>query len=166
MLDLTRHLKYLDHKGRGICWLKLILSNVWHKIVKIIKCYVTFKNIFLISGRHLFSWNWLASNIKDLSFSLSPPLCSNFQDVHGIFGSLQMKFTVTHGVIVKRVHMYFIRNMYPLSRGKSLTSNNAIRFRSILMPFFPHVSGGILKYTDDLHYLNVYVWTSLKHVLR
>ena len=88
------------------------------------------------------------------------------QDVSGIFGFHQMKFTVTHGAIVKRVHMYFIRNMYPLSRGKSLTSNNAIRFGPILMPLFPHDSGGILKYTDDLHYLNVYIWTSLKHVLR
>ena len=97
---------------------------------------MTFKNIFLISDRHLFSWNWQASNIKGISFSLSPPLCSNFQDVPGIFGFLQMKFTVTHGVIVKRVHMYFIRNMYPLSRGKCLTSHKSIRFGSILRPLF------------------------------
>ena len=69
-------------------------------------------------------------------------------------------------VSVKRVHMYFIRNPYPLSSGKSLTSNNAIRLGSILMPLFPHDPTDILKYTDDLHNLNVYVWTSLKHVLR
>ena len=32
-----------------------------------------------------------------------------------------------------------------LSRDKSLTSNNSIRFGSTLMPLFPHDSGGILK---------------------
>ena len=31
LLNLTRHLQYLDHEGRSICGLKLILSNVWHE---------------------------------------------------------------------------------------------------------------------------------------
>ena len=49
-------------------------------------------------------------NIEDLSL----PLRSTFQNVHVIFGSLQMIFKVTRGVIVKHVYIYFIRNMYLL----------------------------------------------------
>ena len=33
-------------------------------------------------------------------------LCSNFQDVPGIIGFLQMMFTVTCGVIVKRAYVF------------------------------------------------------------
>ena len=51
------------------------------------------------------------------------------------------------------VYMFYKEICITLSRDKSLTSNNAIRFGSTLMPQFPHDSGGILKYTDNLHYL-------------
>ena len=34
------------------------------------------------------------------------------------------------------------------------------------MSLFPNYSSVILEYTDTLHCLKVYVWTSLKHLLR
>ena len=98
----------------------------------------------------MFSWKWLASNIEDLSFALSPPLCLNFQELPGIIVFLHVMFAVTRGVIVKHMHMYFIKKIcITLSRDKSLTLNHAIRFGSILMPLFPHDSGDILKYKVD-----------------
>ena len=53
-----------------------------------------------------------ASDIEGLPFALSPPLCSNFHELPGIIGFLQVMFAVTRGVIVEQVYMYFIRNMY------------------------------------------------------
>ena len=104
----------LNREGKGICGLKFILSSFLRTLVQIIKCYMIFKKDYLISQRHLFSWKMLASSIEDLSFALSPPLCSNFQELPRINGFLQMRFAVTSGVIVKHMHIYFIRNMYHL----------------------------------------------------
>ena len=74
--------------------------------MKIIKFYMTFKKHCLISDIHLFSWKWLASDLEDLSFALSPPLCSNFQELPEIIFFLQMMFAVTRGVIVKYIYAY------------------------------------------------------------
>ena len=49
--------------------------------------------------------------------------------------------------------MFYKEYVSPYHVTRVLTSNNAIRFGSTLMPLFPHDSGGILKYTDNLHYL-------------
>ena len=58
-----------------------------------------------------------------------------------------MMFTVTSGVLMKHVCICFTRNMYTLSPDKSLTSNNAIRFGSTLMPLLPHDPGIYRQFT-------------------
>ena len=34
LLNLARHLKYLDREGGGICGFKFILSSFWHGILR------------------------------------------------------------------------------------------------------------------------------------
>ena len=44
-------------------------------------------------------------------FASSPPSCSDIPNLPWIVDFLQMMFVVTSGIVVKHVHMYFIRNM-------------------------------------------------------